>query len=107
MGITTIYSATCDVCGHSKTMHPINPSIPNTGFALPPDWVRDKINPDIIICDACKATYVRPVQDGVIKAEWAEVSAVKCKNCNWMVEDKLLQCPYCRAEMSNGDTNYR
>lgn len=112
MSTYTKHIAECDYCGKTSEMYPINIHVPNTGYALPTGWSRARYRDSIIICPDCAKTHITielacPVKREVVKAEWAETTSFECKHCHNTFQDKLMQCPWCGAEMTNGTTNYR
>lgn len=115
MSIYITHTAECDYCGKTETMDPINIHVPNAGYALPMGWCREPYRDNIIMCSDCfreqylnkperamKVSKTKPVQ-----SKWQEITAVECKHCHNLFRDKLMQCPWCGAEMTNGTTNYR
>lgn len=112
MGIRVTHTAECDYCGRTAIMSPINLHVPNTGYALPDGWFREPYLVNLIMCPDCAKTHInidpsRPVKSEVVKSEWTETTTFECKHCHNTFQDKLKQCPWCGAEMTNGDTNYR
>ena len=99
--------AECDYCGKTAEMHPINMHVPNTGYALPDDWFRDAYRSDIIMCPNCGMNKNHTVKIHERISEWTETTVYRCKHCKNLFEDKLRQCPWCGANMTNGTTNYR
>lgn len=112
MSIYTKHIVECDYCSKTEEMYPINIHVPNTGYVLPTGWSRARYIDSIIICPDCAKTHntielACPVKREVVKAEWAETTSFECKHCHNTFQDKLMQCPWCGAEMTNGTTNYR
>lgn len=115
MGIVVTHTAECDFCGKTTTMSPINVHVPDAGYALPLGWFRDACKRDVIMCADClREQYLSDpdrimtiVKTEPVKAKWLEATAFECEHCHNMFQDKLMQCPWCAAEMTNGTTNYR
>ena len=112
MSTYTKHIAECDYCGKTAEMYPINLHVPNTGYALPTGWFRKPYRDNIIICPDCAKTHItidptRPIKREVVKSQWLSTTVVECEHCQNLFRDKLMQCPWCGAEMTNGDTNYR
>lgn len=115
MSIRVTHTAECDYCGRTAIMSPINLYAPNTGYALPLGWFRDTDRRDVIICADCtREQYLsdpdrvmKIVKTAPVKSKWQETTVFECEHCQNLFRDKLKQCPWCGAEMSNGDTNYR
>lgn len=115
MSIQVTHTAVCDFCGKSTTMSPINMHVLNAGYALPLGWFRDAYNRDVIMCADCtREQYLsnpdrvmKTVKTEPVKSKWQEITAVECEHCHNMFQDKLMQCPWCGAQMTNGTTNYR
>ena len=112
MGIIVIHTAECDFCGKTAEMYPINIHVPNTGYALPTGWSRQPYRDNIIMCPDCAKTHItidptRTVKREVVKSQWQKTTVVECEHCQNLFRDKLRQCPWCGAEMTNGTMNYR
>ena len=115
MGIHITHTAVCDFCGKTATLEPINAHVPNAGYALPVSWFRDAYNRDIVMCPDCtREQYLntpervmKAVKAEPVKSEWLTTTVVECEHCQNLFRDKLMQCPWCGAEMINGTTNYR
>lgn len=115
MGIIVTHTAKCDYCGKTATMEPINMHVPNAGYALPVSWFRDAYNRNSVMCPDCtREQYLstpervmKAVKAEPVKSEWQETTTFECKHCHNTFQDKLMQCPWCGAEMINDTTNYR
>ena len=115
MSIHVTHTAECDFCGKSTTMSPINMHVLNAGYALPTGWCREPYRDNIIMCPDCfREQYLNKPERAMkvgkakpVQSKWQEISAVECEHCHNMFQDKLMQCPWCGAEMTNGTTNYR
>jgi hypothetical protein len=107
MGTIVTHIAKCDYCGKTEIMQSINTHVPNAGYALPKYWNKLAWGSDCLICPECTMKEDVTVRIAPYSTEWIETTAYRCKHCKNLFEDKLMQCPWCGAEMSNGDTNYR
>lgn len=115
MSTYTKHIAECDFCGKTAEMYPINIHVPNAGYALPEGWFTQPYRDNIIMCPDCtREQYLsdpervmKVVKAEPVKSQWLSTTVVECEHCQNLFRDKLMQCPYCGAEMSNGTTNYR
>lgn len=114
MSIRVTHTATCDYCGKSTDMTPINPYVLDAGYKLPTGWFREIYRPNIIMCPNCAKERLCDSEPGrkslksePVKSKWQETTAFECEHCHNLFRDDLKQCPWCGAEMTNGTTNYR
>lgn len=115
MSIYTKHIAECDYCGKTAEMYPINIHVPNAGYELPTGWCKEPYRDNIIMCPDCfREQYLNKPERAVkvgktkpVQSEWQETTTFECKHCRSFFHDKLKQCPWCGAEMTNGTINYR